>query len=276
MRIRPQPGFLLSACLLFLLMTSCASAPPEPVGGGGLQFIPTETSKPNLIALDPTPTATLAPAALSTAEQILSTVQAPVGAFKLCSPLLLHTLEELPQIIGDPYNPPPPGREERHQGIDFAYYHYSDRDSMLGEPVQSVLSGKVASVLNDKFPYGNMVMVETAREDLPEPLLTILEFPEGDSLYLLYAHMNLPPLVKIGERVEACQQLGEVGMSGNTDIPHLHLETRFGPAGTVFESMLFYSTRATQAEMDNYVLWRTSGVFQHFDPMRLLSYRPGD
>jgi hypothetical protein len=61
-------------------------------------------------------------------------------------------------------------------------------------------------------------------------------------------------------------------MSGNTDIPHLHLETRLGRAGTVFESIRFYDTRATIEEMDNYVLWRTSGVFRHFDPMALLSY----
>jgi hypothetical protein len=59
-------------------------------------------------------------------------------------------------------------------------------------------------------------------------------------------------------------------MSGNTDIPHLHLETRLGPAGQVFESMRFYDTRATQEEMDTYVLWRTSGIFQHFDPLQLL------
>ncbi len=59
-------------------------------------------------------------------------------------------------------------------------------------------------------------------------------------------------------------------MSGNTDIPHLHLETRLGPAGQVFESMRFYDTRATQKEMDTYILWRTSGIFQHFDPLQLL------
>jgi murein DD-endopeptidase MepM/ murein hydrolase activator NlpD len=79
-------------------------------------------------------------------------------------------------------------------------------------------------------------------------------------------------MVVLGETVEACQPLGEVGMSGNTDIPHLHLETRLGPAGTVFESMRFYSTSATIEEMENYVLWRTSGVYRHFDPMILLMY----
>jgi len=142
---------------------------------------------------------------------------------------------------------------------------------MLGEPVQSALPGVVASVLNDNYPYGNMVMVETRREDLLPELVSRLQIPEGESLYLLYAHLNLPPLVRLGQPVEACQPLGEVGMSGNTDIPHLHLETRLGPAGTIFESMRFYDTRATQEEMDNYKLWRTSGVFRHFDPMDLFT-----
>jgi murein DD-endopeptidase MepM/ murein hydrolase activator NlpD len=189
----------------------------------------------------------------------------------LCSPLTLHPLSELPQIIGDPYDPPPPGREERHHGIDFGYYHYGDRDSMQGEPIQAVLPGVVASALDDHYPYGNMVMIETPQSLLPSDVVEILGFAPGESLYVLYAHMNAPPLVKLGDSVAACQPLGEVGMTGNTELPHLHLETRLGPAGSIFESMLFYSTRATVEEMEAYKLWRTSGVFRHFDPMKLLS-----
>jgi len=191
----------------------------------------------------------------------------------MCSPLSIHPLEELPTIIGDPYKPPPPGKEERHHGIDFGYWHYKDRDTMLGEPLQAVLSGKVAASIKDRYPYGNMVMIETKAEDLPPELTELIEISPGESLYILFAHMNIPPLVRLGEEVDACQILGEVGMSGNTDIPHLHLETRLGPAGVVFESMRFYDTRATQEEMDNYKLWRTSGEFRHFDPMTLLTYQ---
>ena len=144
---------------------------------------------------------------------------------------------------------------------------------MLGEPVQAILPGVVASVLNDKYPYGNMIMIETPREVFPESIINYLPIREGQSVYHLYAHLQNPPGFTIGQEVIGCQPLGEVGESGNTDIPHLHLETRLGPAGKVFESMLFYSTRATQQEMDNYVLWRTSGIFQHFDPMRLLLWQ---
>jgi len=200
-------------------------------------------------------------------------VEGKIQLDTICSPLGMHPLEELPQIISDPYKPPPPNRpEERHHGVDFSYWHYRDRDSMLGEPVQAILPGTVASVIRDLYPYGNMVIIETTRQDLPGRLIAELHFGEGESLYHLYAHLNLPPAVRLRERVEACQSLGEVGMTGNTDIPHLHLETRIGPAGTIFESMRFYDTRATIAEMEAYKRWRTSGEFRHFDPMILLTF----
>ena len=114
---------------------------------------------------------------------------------------------------------------------------------MLGEPVQSVLAGQVTSVLTGQYPYGNMVIVETAAAYIPAELYEHIDVPEGQSLYMLYAHLDQPPVVSLGDRVAACQSLGVVGMSGNTDIPHLHIETRWGPPGQVFESMRFYDTR---------------------------------
>jgi murein DD-endopeptidase MepM/ murein hydrolase activator NlpD len=110
--------------------------------------------------------------------------------------------------------------------------------------------------------------------DCQKDLAKVIGISSSESLYILFAHMNRPPLVRLGEMIDACQPVGEVGMSGNTDIPHLHMETRLGPAGEVFESMRFYDTRASQVEMDNYKLWRTSGVFRHFDPLTLLTYQP--
>jgi murein DD-endopeptidase MepM/ murein hydrolase activator NlpD len=222
---------------------------------------PTETP-------EPIPTATVQE--MATVPPTSPVVPQPQS--QVCSPLSIHPLQELPEIIGDPYDPPRPGREERHHGIDFAYYHYKDRDSMLEEPVQTILPGIVASVIEGLYPYGNMVMIEVARKDLPTDLVARIEIEKDESLYVLYAHLNQAPLVKLGDQVEACQPIGEVGMSGNTDIPHLHLETRVGPAGQMFESMSFYDTRASQEEMDNYMLWRTSDIFRHFDPMKLFGY----
>jgi murein DD-endopeptidase MepM/ murein hydrolase activator NlpD len=258
--------------LITLIFTACSGSTPEQVQSSPIQpdvVTPTEKT--------PDASATITPGATPTQLEVQITTPTSTSTathtefVNLCSPLEIHPLAELPEIIGDHYDPPRPGREERHHGIDFGYYHYQERDSMLGEPVQSVLAGQVASVLTGQYPYGNMVIVETDFSDIPPELGDEIEIPEGQSLYMLYAHLDQPPEVNLGDQLVACQSLGVVGMSGNTDIPHLHLETRWGPPGQVFESMRFYDTRATQAEMDAYVLWRTSGVFQHFDPLYLLA-----
>ena len=257
-----------SGLLVFVLLiasTACRPPTPNPVMETAVPSNPVPASP------EPEPTITRSATIVLAQTEIPAPTQTLEPSFLMCSPLALHPLEELPEIIGDPYNPPPPGREERHHGVDFGYYHWRERDTMLGEPVQSALPGVVASVLDDHYPYGNMVMVETPRLFLPPELVNRLQIPEGESLYLLYAHLSQSPLVRLGQSVDACQPLGEVGKSGNTDIPHLHLETRLGPAGTLFESMRFYDTHATQEEMDNYKLWRTSGVFRHFDPMDLFT-----
>jgi murein DD-endopeptidase MepM/ murein hydrolase activator NlpD len=265
--------------LLIILVLSACSTPPSRVELPN-EPAPTTFAEPApALVSSPTPTEIQSPIPDLIPEESItkrSTLASPTqpstfSTLQLCSPLALHPLSELPQVIGDPYDPPRPGREERHHGIDFGYYHYDERDSMQGEPIQAVLPGVVASALDDHYPYGNMVMIETPRSQLPPDVVDLLGFEPGESLYVLYAHMDTSPLVNLHDNVEACQPLGEVGMTGNTELPHLHLETRLGPAGSVFESMLFYSTRATVEEMEAYKLWRTSGVFHHFDPMKLLS-----
>ena len=83
--------------------------------------------------------------------------------------------------------------------------------------------------------------------------------------------MDAPPLVKLGDLVDPCRLIGQVGKSGNAVEPHLHLETRRGPPGATFENFGYYQAENTEQEKANYLLWRTSGVFQHMDPMILLN-----
>jgi murein DD-endopeptidase MepM/ murein hydrolase activator NlpD len=45
-------------------------------------------------------------------------------------------------------------------------------------------------------------------------------------LSTLYCHMQSRPMVSVGDRVQAGQQLGIVGSSGNSSGPHLHFEVR--------------------------------------------------
>jgi murein DD-endopeptidase MepM/ murein hydrolase activator NlpD len=172
--------------------------------------------------------------------------------------------------LSQPYDPPPPGRDERHHGTDFAYYNHAGRTAIAGEGVQAIMKGHVAAAIQDRLPYGNMVIIETPNEILPSEIIEALEIPTGVSIYHLYAHFDDTPLVTLGQEITCGQILGYVGQTGYIiPVPHLHLETRLGPPGISFESMAFFDLQATEEENSNYQRWRTGGEFQHFDPMGL-------
>lgn len=236
---------------------------------------PSKSKSSVLLQIDTTPTIPLQNQKdylyqTPTAHSTQPATSTPIAA-KICSPLQDHAIKDLPKIVSSPYNPPPPGKEQRHHGVDFSYYHHGDRDTILGVVVQSVFDGKVVAAISDSFPYGNFVIIETGYKDIPSALKEQFDIKEDQSLYLLYAHLKDPPLVNLGDTVTACQPIGTVGKSGNAGIPHLHLEARIGPSGTIFKSMAFYQTTTTEEERNNYERWRTGGEFNHFDPMLLFS-----
>jgi murein DD-endopeptidase MepM/ murein hydrolase activator NlpD len=202
----------------------------------------------------------------------------PVTASGICTPLEAHSLQDLKEIITNPYNPPTPGQDTGHHGVDFAYYRRGDRLSILGVKIQSVLRGKVVSVIDNRPPYGYMIIIETGYLDLPEILRSLIEITDRESVYLLYAHMNSLPLPSSGDFVECGQVIGEVGNTppGWSSAPHLHLEGRIGPSGMVLTSMAYYTTSASQEELDTYRLWRMSDTFQLFDPMVILQAGLGE
>ncbi len=163
------------------------------------------------------------------------------------------------------------GSDDRHQGVDFVYHRLAGVTiSILGVQVNSVLPGKVAAALVDTFPYGSLVISETPYEWLPQEWIDRFGIEENQSIYILYAHLQEAPMVSLGQVVDRCQGLGKVGKSGNTDAPHLHLETRLGLAGMSFANMAGLLAEVSDEERAHYKLWRTSGVFMHFDPMSLL------
>jgi murein DD-endopeptidase MepM/ murein hydrolase activator NlpD len=194
----------------------------------------------------------------------------------MCSPLEDHPVGILSEIVSDPYNPPPAGKDGRHMGVDFSYYQWEGREGIAGVTVQSMLPGKVIAVLANQIPYGYAVIVETPADRLPsEWLQNTGEYALSDSLYLLYAHLQNQPPVVAGDNIQCSQQIGLVGDTGGVDtpyaIPHLHLEMRFGPPGAVFEDMGFYDTRVSELARQNYLTWRTSGLYRHFDPLIMIN-----
>jgi murein DD-endopeptidase MepM/ murein hydrolase activator NlpD len=156
--------------------------------------------------------------------------------------------------------------------VDFAYFRRFNRAAIEGAEIQSILKGQVAAAIVDSFPYGNMLIVETPGSALPAALASQIQIAAGESLYVLYAHMERPPALRLGDNVDACQPLGTVGKSGNAGGAHLHLETRLGPGDTRLTSMGYYKAWASEDQRANYLLWRTSGTYRHFDPMTVLMY----
>jgi murein DD-endopeptidase MepM/ murein hydrolase activator NlpD len=171
--------------------------------------------------------------------------------------------------------------------------------AITGHPVQSAMAGRVAAVIQDRFPYGNAILIETPLETTPPewwqvlplptpgPTLsptTALTCPDGvsyepsdpdrRSLYILYAHLAEPPALAVESDVACGQVVGLVGDSGNALAPHLHFETRAGPAGLRLESMAHYDASASMEEMRSYCLWRISGMFQLVDPNQVLALKP--
>ncbi len=89
------------------------------------------------------------------------------------------------------------GRTALHTGIDF--------QADTGTPILSAAGGVV--VAQEYHPaYGNMV-----------------EIDHGNDLVTRYAHAS-KVVVKKGDLIKRGQKLGEVGTTGHSTGPHLHLE----------------------------------------------------
>ena len=247
--------------------------------------LPTDNSKVNLpimenddvidIIFTPTPTST-----------------------QFISPLAGIPLEDLSLIVSNPFDYAGDGKDEGHHGVDFSFYRYKTIKNIENLPVHSITSGVVRSVIDNRPPYGNMVIIETSFSTLPAivsvhllsqypgintPYQTNLSCPEFQfhenanesdqlSLYILYAHLFSPSTVEINSLILSGKEIGAVGNSGYSGNPHLHLEFRIGPSGYTFSEMAHYDNTASQGEIYNYCLWRVSGRFYQIDPMNTTKF----
>jgi murein DD-endopeptidase MepM/ murein hydrolase activator NlpD len=218
------------------------------------------------------PTSSSTPLTSTSAPTIIKTATStPLPPFVVCSPILSLRLEEIWRFISLQYLPPPPGSDDRHQGIDIVYYQLDGVVRPIrGEIVQSVLPGRVAAALTDTYPMGGMVIIETPYAWISSAIVESLKIPEDRSLYLLYAHLGEVMPFNLSDQISACQPIGKVGDTGNTNSPHLHLETRLGPPDYQFSEFAAFREGLSELARYNYTLWRISGVFKHFDPMRLI------
>lgn len=255
--------------LLALALAACAPVVAAPQTRPAAQTLTVEPP-PSQTAPILSVVASILPTGTATIPPTLASPQPLV-----CSPLAVQPLETLSEIITQPFSAPRQlddgsYKDDAHHGLDLGYY---TRDGQLftGTAVLSATSGRIAAVIHDRPPYGNAILIETPYERIPAQAIENLEITAGASLYVLYAHLQnlLPFLLK--QEITCGQQLAESGLTGFTGGPHLHFETRWGPAGQTFDSLAYYQVETTEEERANYVVWRMSGTYRLFDPMILLS-----
>jgi murein DD-endopeptidase MepM/ murein hydrolase activator NlpD len=208
-------------------------------------------------------------------------------------------LDELHAITSNPFLYTSSYSDTGHPAVDLAFFSYKEFPTLRGHPVQALLPGKVILVVHDRFPYGNMVLIETPLDQISASLLDSLTLPTPipqenitrfstcekeavpitwdstrKSLYTLYAHLENDPVVQAGDQVNCGQVIAAVGLSGNTVAEHLHIEVRIGPADAHFSTIAMYTEDATLQERYNYCIWSISGNFQAIDPAKFWSGNP--
>lgn len=293
-------AYTFSGCNSELHLNSIQPSATEPI------IVAEQARKPEMVPVSPTFTAIisnngtskLSEATKDFENQNEGHLEEKSAILNISSPLQGIELEELELINSNPFVYAGPGKDEGHHGTDFSFYQYKTFNQIENLPVLSILDGNVRSVIANRPPYGNMIIIETAFIALPDhfqkklienvvfenlPNFTNLNCPnypafnfEIDenslSLYVLYAHLFDVPGFNIDDQVLSGSQIGKVGNTGSSGNPHLHLEFRIGPSDYNFTEMGHYHNSATDQEMENYCLWRVSGYFSQIDPMVMIQY----
>jgi murein DD-endopeptidase MepM/ murein hydrolase activator NlpD len=265
--------------LLILTLSGC-SQPATPTAVPILVPTETPTQSPSV-----TPTAT----PTATAVPLISGVCSPLQAIDLTD---LRLITSYQFNFKYPFSEGPDG-DKNHPAVDLGFYGFKSFTTDDNHPIQAVLPGKVALVVNNRFPYGNMIMIETPLNSLSPDLIKQMKIgtPYSDdeiktrsscqpdqtriswssdskSVYTLYAHMKNPPSLQPGDSVQCGEVVGTIGATGNSSesIEHLHLEIRVGPADAKFGTISAYSAAATEEERYNYCIWALSEVFLPINP----------
>jgi hypothetical protein len=126
------------------------------------------------------------------------------------------------------------------------------RFSTFGEPVYAVADGIVVAAGDRQRDHRTrlgwlslayLLLVEALFREVGGTAFVLgnrVVVDHGDGVHSAYAHLRRRSLrVAVGDRVEAGQQLGEVGNSGNSSEPHLHVQLMDDPAATAAAGLPF-------------------------------------
>ena len=133
------------------------------------------------------------------------------------------------------------GTRSGHPGIDYGDEPVSTiqasgngivliADPCSAEPCTSLVGRNGATVNGG---YGNVIVIEYPSSAMPKTTSERLGLSKNQSLFMLYGHLQDKPTLKVGATVMAGEIIGQIGTTGNSTGPHLHLEVRVGASGSL-------------------------------------------
>jgi RHS repeat-associated protein len=99
--------------------------------------------------------------------------------------------------------------------------------------------------------YGNMILIEYGYEALPKSVRETYGLEQGESLYVLYAHLLEASTYNAGDTVNTGDLIGSIGNSGNSSGAHLHVEVRSGTSEQIFTTGRFCDISCASTEARN-------------------------
>lgn len=121
----------------------------------------------------------------------------------------------------------------------------AERFSSFGEPIRAVADGTVVSVSDAQRDHRSrttwpslifMFTVEAFAREIGGARFVLgnhVVVDHGGGVYAAYAHLRRGSVgVRPGDRVEVGEQIGELGNSGNSSEPHLHVQLMDDPSPT--------------------------------------------
>ncbi|MGA7053052.1 MAG: M23 family metallopeptidase [Mycobacterium sp.] len=152
-----------------------------------------------------------------------------------------------------------------------------------GTPVYAVADGTVTSTEDDMD--ANVPGVLPASDPLLAAKLTVENIDGnhviidlGGGVYAMYAHfVKGSLLVKPGDKVKRGQQIAQLGNTGNSNAPHLHLQLMNGPSLLEADGIPYVlDAFGYQGQVDPASIWNADNYLSgsYFGPARLSEAQP--